>query len=86
MSTLCCTARADPDVVASFVRHMGARRFAYNRCRQAVGDALEARKGHPAVEVHWTGFDLINGFNAWKNSEAAGRRFAVDRAGVAELV
>jgi putative transposase len=28
--------------------------------------------------VPWTGFDLINAWNAWKRSEAAGRRFLVD--------
>ncbi|MDD7811904.1 hypothetical protein PP713_04910 [Mycobacterium sp. CSUR Q5927] len=31
----------------------------------------------------WTGFDLINAFNAWKKTEDAGRVFAVDSAGVA---
>jgi len=27
--------------------------------------------------VPWSGFDLINAFNAWKRSEAAGRSFVV---------
>jgi putative transposase len=35
------------------------------------------------VRVPWTGFDLINAFNTWKRSEAAGRRFVVDTTGQA---
>ena len=27
------------------------------------------------MKVPWSGFDLINAFNAWKRSEAAGRVF-----------
>jgi putative transposase len=38
-----------------------------------------------AVRVPWTGFDLINAFNAWKRSEAAGRRFLVDPTGTARV-
>ncbi|WP_284762209.1 transposase [Arthrobacter sp. efr-133-R2A-63] len=34
----------------------------------------------------WSGFDLINAFNAWKRSDAAGRVFAVDGAGAVESV
>ena len=42
--------------------------------------------GVPAVvRVPWTGFDLINAFNAWKRSEAAGRRFLVDARGQARV-
>jgi putative transposase len=37
------------------------------------------------VKVPWTGFDLINAFNAWKRSESAGRRFIVDTDGNAEV-
>ncbi len=33
--------------------------------------------GDGASQVPWTGFDLINAFNRWKRSEAAGRRFLV---------
>ncbi|MEU1431150.1 hypothetical protein ABZ412_29190 [Nocardia sp. NPDC005746] len=33
----------------------------------------------------WTGFSLINAFNAWKKTEAAGRVIAVDPTGVAEI-
>ena len=34
----------------------------------------------------WTGFDLINTFNAWKKTEDAGRVFTVGSEGVAETV
>lgn len=37
------------------------------------------------ARVPWTGFDLINAFNAWKRSEAAGRRFVVDATGIARV-
>ena len=33
----------------------------------------------------WTGFDLINAFNAWKKTEDAGRLFTVDAQGAAEV-
>jgi len=36
--------------------------------------------------VPWTGFDLINAFNAWKKTQEAGRVFAVGSDGVAETV
>jgi putative transposase len=36
--------------------------------------------------VPWSGYSLINWFNTWKKTEAAGRRFAVDTQGCAELV
>jgi|SRR5579859_3099458 len=38
------------------------------------------------VVVPWSGFDLINAFNAWKRSPRAGRVFAVDGGGVAAVV
>jgi putative transposase len=38
-----------------------------------------------AVRVPWTGFDLINAFNAWKRSETAGRRFLVDMTGTTRV-
>jgi putative transposase len=38
------------------------------------------------VQVPWTGFDRINAFNAWKKTEDAGRVFAVDIMGDAEIV
>jgi putative transposase len=59
------------------VRHAGASRFAYNQCLRLVTDALTARRADPRVRVPWSGFDLINAFNAWKRSEAAGRVFVV---------
>jgi putative transposase len=67
-------------------RHVGAARFAFNQCLRTVKTALDQRKGDPNVDVPWTGFDLINKFNAWKNTEDAGRVFAVDGDGVAEVV
>jgi putative transposase len=36
--------------------------------------------------VPWSGFDLINAFNAWKKTEDAGRVVAVGTDGVAEVV
>jgi putative transposase len=36
--------------------------------------------------VPWTGFDLINAFNAWKQSQAAGRHFVVGPDLAAEVV
>jgi putative transposase len=58
-------------------RWAGASRFAYNQCLRLVLDALAAKQADPQVKVPWSGFDLINAFNAWKRSEAAGRVFAV---------
>jgi putative transposase len=60
---------------AQLARHAGARRFAYNQCLRLVKDALDARQRDPTAMVPWTGFDLIKMFNAWKTTEAAGRRF-----------
>ena len=71
---------------ATFARHAGAARFAYNQCLRAVKDALDAKTTNPAVKVPWSGFDLINHVNTWKRSEAAGRTWAVDSAGVATLI
>jgi putative transposase len=65
----------------SLMRHAGASRFAYNQALRLVTDALAASKIDPSVPVPWSGFDLINAFNAWKKTEAAGRVFAVARDG-----
>jgi putative transposase len=65
----------------SLMRHAGASRFAYNQALRLVTDALAASKVGPSVPVPWSGFDLINAFNAWKTTEAAGRVFAVARDG-----
>ncbi len=71
------------DVLA---RHAGAARFGFTQCLQMVKAALTQCKSCPNAVVPWTGFDLINGFNAWKRTEDAGRMVAVDSTGVAELV
>ena len=80
------TARDDPVLTEEVRRHIGARRFAYNRCLEAVKDKLDERRVGPDVEVPWSGYSLINWWNAWKRSKVAGRRFAVDSSGRAELV
>ena len=51
-------------------RHAGAARFAFNQCLRMVKTALTHRKTDPDTEVPWTGFDLINGFNAWKKNRS----------------
>jgi len=77
----------DPTVEQNDVlaRHAGAARFAFNQCLRIVKSALTDRKAEPDSEVPWTGFDLINVFNAWKKTEDAGRVFTVDTAGGVEL-
>jgi putative transposase len=64
-----------PAQAAMLARHAGASRFAYNQCLRLVADALAAKRADPQVKVPWSGFDLINAFNAWKRGEAAGRVF-----------
>jgi putative transposase len=71
------------DVLA---RHAGAARFAFNQCLRIVKTALTQRKTDSAVDVPWTGFDLINTFNGWKKTEDAGRVFTVDATGDARIV
>ena len=66
-------------------RHAGAARFAFNQCLRMVKSGLNQRTTHPDVDVPWSGFDLINTFNTWKKSEDAGRVFAVDTDGDAEI-
>jgi putative transposase len=61
----------------ALVRHAGASRYAYNQCLRLLADSLSARETDPSVDVPWSGFDLIEKFNQWKRSEAAGRTFAV---------
>jgi putative transposase len=58
-------------------QHAGASRFAYNQCLEFVSDALTARRVDPSILVPWSGYDLINAFNAWKRSENAGKLFVV---------
>jgi putative transposase len=71
---------------AELVRHAGASRFAFNQCLVTVKAALTAPKAHHDTGVPWTGFDLINSFNAWKRSEDAGRVFSVDAEGTITTV
>ncbi|ODQ95261.1 RNA-guided endonuclease InsQ/TnpB family protein [Mycolicibacterium holsaticum] len=77
----------DPSVEQSEVlaRHAGAARFAFNQCLAMVKTAIDQRKTSTSVDVPWTGFDLINAFNAWKKTEDAGRVIAVGRDGEAEV-
>src|SRR5215211_7195812 len=64
-----------PPQAVMLARHAGASRFAYNQCLQLVTDALASKRTDPQVRVPWSGFDLINAYNGWKRSEAAGRMF-----------
>ncbi|WP_306360843.1 RNA-guided endonuclease TnpB family protein [Nocardia sp. CC227C] len=79
--------RLDPTTEqhTTLARHAGAARFAFNQCLHLVKTALTQRETDPEQPVPWTGFSLINAFNAWKKTEAAGRVFAVDTAGVARV-
>ena len=67
-------------------RHAGASRFAFNQCLRIVKTGLTDRRADHDIDVPWTGFDLINAFNAWKKAEDAGRVFTVDTDGVTESV
>jgi putative transposase len=69
--------RPTPAQESALVRNAGASRFAYNQALKLVTDALSAMETDPSVVVPWSGFDLINAFNAWKKSEDAGRVFVV---------
>jgi putative transposase len=75
------TALDNPVLAEEVRRHIGARRFAYNRCLEAVKNKVDERRARPDVEVPWSGYSLINWWNAWKRSEDAGCRFAVDSSG-----
>ena len=66
-------------------RHAGASRFGFNQCLGMVKAALTQKEADPNLDVPWTGFDLINAFNGWKRTEAAGRIFTVDRTGEAAM-
>jgi putative transposase len=71
-----------PAQVTMLARHAGASRFAYNQCLRLVVDALGVKGAEAQVKVPWSGFDLINAFNAWKRSEAAGRVFIAAPDGI----
>ncbi|MFD3428664.1 RNA-guided endonuclease InsQ/TnpB family protein [Nocardia fluminea] len=77
----------DPTVEQSdaLARHAGAARFAFNHSLHVVKAALEQRKSCPEYRVPWTRFDLINTFNAWKKTAAAGRIFVVREDGIIEV-
>ena len=68
------------------VRHAGASRFAYNQCLRLVADAFAAKRIDPDVKIPWSGFDLINAYNAWKCDEAAGRVFVAAPDGLSSSV
>ena len=80
------TAIDDAALTEEVRRHIGARRFAYNRCLETVKDKLGERRVRADVEVPWSRYSLINWWNHWKRSEDAGCLFAVDPSGGAELV
>jgi putative transposase len=61
----------------ALARHAGASRYAYNQCLRLLAEALVDKEADPSVDIPWSGFDLVNRFNAWKRSEDAGRVFAV---------
>lgn len=44
------------------------------------------RLANPTAELPWTGYDLINSFNAWKRTADAGRVFAVGADTLPELI
>jgi putative transposase len=77
----------DPTVEqqAVLARHAGAARFAFNQCLRLHLQARADRRRDASTVVPWTGFDLINVFNAWKKTEAAGRVIIVDSGGDAEV-
>ncbi len=66
-----------PPQAGLLARYAGASRFAYNQSLRLVTDALAAQRADPHIRVPWSAFDLINAFNDWKHSEAAGRVFVV---------
>ncbi|GAA4720867.1 putative transposase [Promicromonospora umidemergens] len=73
--------------------HLDARAAGGRPDKDADGDgkadrdasSVSATDETAVLAVPWSGFSLINAFNSWKRSEAAGRRFLVSCAGVAEV-
>ena len=86
MAAFRLTALDNPVLAEVVRRHIGARRFACNRCLEAVKTGLDEQRRCPEAEVPWSGYSLINWWNGWKRSADAGRLFAVDSAGAAQLV
>ena len=74
-TTFTLTLRPTAEQEVMLNRHCGAARFAYNCGLRMVRDGLAAKQAGTVAEgekVPWTGFDLINAFNRWKHTEAAG--------------
>jgi putative transposase len=71
-TTFSFTLDPTPEQEAALCRHAGAARFAFNQSLRLVVNALQAKKEQPEARVPWSGFDLINAFNAWKRSPEAG--------------
>src|SRR5688572_30122001 len=71
-TTFSFTLDPTPEQRVALGRHVGAARFAFNQCLRLVLNALGAKKDQPEGRVPWSGFDLINAFNAWKRSPEAG--------------
>ncbi|MBN9160100.1 MAG: transposase [Myxococcales bacterium] len=72
-TTFCFTLKPTPSQAEALARHVGAARFAFNRCLAFVRDALASKSDEgPSPFVPWSGFDLINAFNRWKTTAAAG--------------
>src|SRR6185437_14284117 len=53
-------------------QHAGASRFAFNQGLHFVKEALEQKKSDESIKIPWSDFDLINAFNKWKHTSAAG--------------
>lgn len=66
------TLRPTPSEEQALLRHAGAARFAYNQGVALLNAAYQAHKADAAIHVPYSGFDLINAFNAWKRSPEAG--------------
>ena len=84
------TALDNPVLAEEVRRHIGARRFAYNRCLEAVKDkALTKSAGtRRDGEVAWSGYSLINFWNrveVRKKNKRAGSSPSTPRV-AAELV
>ncbi|WP_454860248.1 RNA-guided endonuclease InsQ/TnpB family protein [Promicromonospora soli] len=74
--------RLHKDARAATERRLGAGSTPEVAVEVVPDEDHRAPGGVPGVgRVPWTGFDLINAFNKWKRSEAAGRRFLVDPTG-----
>lgn len=72
-TTFCFTLKPTPSQAEALARHVGAARFAFNQCLAFVRDALASKSDEgPSPFVPWSGFDLINAFNRWKTTAAAG--------------